>query len=144
MSDRHFDERKARLVAEIESPAPDASPKGTIDARIMPLISLLNSHADVVTTSSCSGRVSVFLEGGDAASRVSGKGEGGRWLYVSHDPLDIAGRSDSELADMMVGTVGSWNGSLVPTAGSRFVHFKFETMVSFRNTPSCSASESSP
>lgn len=95
----------------------DKSPKGSVDTQILDLIRLINSVDGWVTTSSCAGRVAVFVEGpkkelpseafengsntdeqqGIAANgreaEVSvktapgGKG-GGRWLFVSHDPLD--------------------------------------------------------
>ena len=166
-----FDARKARLLAGIADDAPDASPKGSIDVHILPLITRLNAHADVVTTSSCSGRISVFLEaakklgtdggpdpepdhdhvepaaavaGADEAAPgetpaprpnagVSGKGDGGRWLFVSHDPVDIGGASDAAITDMVMeqnsgGVHPCTNLDLGPAA--RFVHFKFETMAS--------------
>ncbi|KAG0673421.1 hypothetical protein C6P40_002948 [Pichia californica] len=59
----------------------------------------------MVTTSSCSGRVSVFVEGSkelnterdnpadlltaDEAFKIGAKGEGGHWLFVSHEKEDI-------------------------------------------------------
>ena len=39
---------------------------------------------DFFTTSSCSGRVSVFADRG--AREVERGLKGGRWVYVSHDP----------------------------------------------------------
>lgn len=78
----------------------DLSPKGSVDAGIRPLIERLNALDGVVTTSSCAGRISVFLEGekgalgegweegGGERAVPGGKGRGGRWLFVSHDPLD--------------------------------------------------------
>ena len=42
----------------------DLSPKGSIDALCIPIIKLINDNSDdMVTTSSCSGRLSVFVEG---------------------------------------------------------------------------------
>ncbi|GME78414.1 unnamed protein product [Ambrosiozyma monospora] len=61
-----FDQKKAAILSEIDltsSDHPDASPKGTIDELCIPIIKLINSHKDMFTTSSCSGRVSVFVEG---------------------------------------------------------------------------------
>lgn len=40
----------------------------------------------MVTTSSCSGRVSVFLEGVKDTTKIGSKGNEGRWLYVNHEP----------------------------------------------------------
>lgn len=61
----------------------DYSPKGSIDHEIVPLINLVNSHPELVTTSSCAGRISIFIEG--KKSRMGGKGDGGAWLYFTHD-----------------------------------------------------------
>lgn len=102
MSD--FEQKKQHILNEIELNSqdnPDASPKGTIDSLCIPLITLINGHKDMVTTSSCSGRLSVFLEGSKSIkesenSDVSGeqvkigaKGDGGHWLFVSHEKDDI-------------------------------------------------------
>ena len=43
-------------------PAGDKSRKGSVDAPIEDLIALINAQSDVYTTSSCSGRISVFAE----------------------------------------------------------------------------------
>lgn len=92
MSQDPFDQKKQVIVKELEetlSEVPDASPKGSIDELCIPIIHLINSNKDMVTTSSCSGRVSVFLEGvkskRDNEHKIGGKGEGGHWLYVTHD-----------------------------------------------------------
>jgi tRNA wybutosine-synthesizing protein 3 len=91
-----FDQKKQSITAQIEATDetnPDASPKGTLDKKLVPLIDLINDHPDMVTTSSCSGRVSVFLQGrkpvDDGRGKIGGKGDGGKWLYVTHDPDDI-------------------------------------------------------
>ncbi|GMG39335.1 unnamed protein product [Ambrosiozyma monospora] len=65
-----FDQKKAAILSEIDitsSDNPDASPKGTIDELCIPIIKLINSHKDMFTTSSCSGRISVFVEGSKKA-----------------------------------------------------------------------------
>ncbi|KAG7291595.1 hypothetical protein NEMBOFW57_001614 [Staphylotrichum longicolle] len=103
--------RKQKILSQLSVPDEeytDASPKGSVDAGIRHLIDQLNGHAGLVTTSSCAGRVSVYLEGrktpgpasmgeawsgeserasGNAASSAGGKG-GGEWLFVSHDPVE--------------------------------------------------------
>jgi tRNA wybutosine-synthesizing protein 3 len=90
-----FDQKKASIIAQIDGTDeknPDASPKGTIDEPIIPLIKLINSHSDMVTTSSCSGRVSVFLEGVKVKNdeeKLGGKGDGGKWLFITHDPNEL-------------------------------------------------------
>lgn len=88
-----FDQKKSSILAEINSTladTPDLSPKGSIDEICIPIMNLINSHPDMVTTSSCSGRVSVFLEGikdAEADSvQIGAKGNQGRWLFVSHEP----------------------------------------------------------
>lgn len=160
---RLFKTHKSRILAEIESPIPDASPKGSIDVQILPLINRLNQHDRIFTTSSCSGRVSVFFEGlkkiatttgktpvGDAVGNagIGGKGEGGKWLFVSHDPVDTERKSDCEVAEMLLGKevdevaatpdeqrlgyVGLGSGDAVGfdiSSATRFVHLKFEPMV---------------
>jgi tRNA wybutosine-synthesizing protein 3 len=106
-----FTLRKQKILSQLSVPDEeysDASPKGSVDAGIRHLIDQLNRHAGLVTTSSCAGRVSVYLEGrkttgsastdeawageserasGNAASSAGGKG-GGEWLFVSHDPVE--------------------------------------------------------
>ena len=145
-----FTKKKASILAALSQPAStyeDASPKGSVDEAVKPLIDKLNALDGIVTTSSCAGRLSVFLEGGDgdgisseARANVNyinggqeelslggddkgtvsrgadhgkerlqvvkktgnakgvnpgGKGNGGRWLYVSHSPLEIGSASPS-------------------------------------------------
>lgn len=154
-----FKSHKFRILAEIASPSPDASPKGSIDVQILPLVDQLNQHDRVFTTSSCSGRVSVFFEGqkkiatpshsernqqtpavGDPVGKagIGGKG-GGKWLFVSHDPVDVERKSDCEVAEMLLGDdeqklgyVGLGSGDAVGfdiSSATRFVHLKFEPMV---------------
>lgn len=112
-----FTNRKKLILSKLAVPTDeynDLSPKGSVDEAIRELIDEINSLEGCVTTSSCAGRVSVFLEGKksfddeEAESReqhglgmgyapdvraektagVGGKGGGGRWLYVSHDAID--------------------------------------------------------
>lgn len=86
-----FDQKKQAILQEISQNSEDnldASPKGTIDEHCIPIISLINSDPNMVTTSSCSGRVSVFLEGRKDVNdtKIIAKGNEGRWLFVTHDP----------------------------------------------------------
>ncbi|KAL2426684.1 hypothetical protein ABEF95_011744 [Exophiala dermatitidis] len=140
-----FKAKKAKilsLLGQSDEAYTDKSPKGTVDAQIRELIAEINAHDGLVTTSSCAGRVAVFVEGpkrehkpfqerdgngkppsvsnglsedsgtrtaetaaatrpansddGEATGRSTGtttaspggKG-GGRWLYVSHDPIPM-------------------------------------------------------
>ncbi|KAK6199186.1 putative trna-YW synthesizing protein [Scheffersomyces amazonensis] len=91
-----FDQKKQAILKDLalnSEDSPDASPKGTVDVKCLPIIHLINSNDHMVTTSSCSGRVSVFLEGvkevqqGD--TKIGAKGNQGRWLFVTHDPDDL-------------------------------------------------------
>lgn len=82
-----------------------------------------------------------------------GKGRGGRWLFVSHDPLDEGDLKEKEggwervlgVEDGRAGKVGKKNniddngdgcGSKLDVRRSRFVRFQFEPMVSpIHSTP---------
>lgn len=57
-----FLQRKLSILKEIDSSDPDKSRKGGLDEPIIPLVTKINESHDFVTTSSCSGRISVFLE----------------------------------------------------------------------------------
>ena len=61
----------------------DKSPKGSLDEPTAPLVHDINRHPDYVTTSSCSGRVSLFATFGDEHNR------GGRWLLVQHATVTV-------------------------------------------------------
>jgi tRNA wybutosine-synthesizing protein 3 len=61
-----FIRKKAKILSQLAVPAAeydDLSPKGSIDDGIRDLIDEINACEAFVTTSSCAGRVSVFLEG---------------------------------------------------------------------------------
>ncbi|KAG6043063.1 hypothetical protein E4U39_005055 [Claviceps sp. Clav50 group G5] len=136
-----FEAKKTRILHDLAVPEAeytDASPKGTIDTGIRDLISEINAAEGFVTTSSCAGRVSVFLEGrkvaadvhGDAGSAsqvagVGGKGAGGTWLFVSHDVVEgenwadglaLRGNAEEEEEEE-------------EEEGRRLIHFKFEPMI---------------
>jgi len=157
-----FISKKQKILSQLSLPDEqytDASPKGSVDERIRHLIDQINTHAGLVTTSSCAGRVSVYLEGpklgrrasfsdGEAiagsgivaveagrenavASSVGGKG-GGEWLFVSHDPVkNDAGEGGYERL-FGFGTAPASEQSFqdVFTPSTRLIHFKFEPMVS--------------
>lgn len=109
-----FTAKKAEILSilgQSENEYSDSSPKGSVDEQIRDLIDEINSYDGLVTTSSCAGRVAVFVEGpksrhagpdeaedGQSEGKSTGtttvtspggKG-GGRWLYVSHDPISTA------------------------------------------------------
>eukprot|EP00927_Polykrikos_kofoidii_P022780 TRINITY_DN21162_c0_g2_i1.p1 TRINITY_DN21162_c0_g2~~TRINITY_DN21162_c0_g2_i1.p1 ORF type:complete len:826 (-),score=162.82 TRINITY_DN21162_c0_g2_i1:340-2817(-) len=76
-----FLRRKAQILASL-----DRSPKGSLDAPILGLLAWVNAQASLVTTSSCSGRIAVFLGSSDPSSS-----KGGEWLLISHE---IVGSGD--------------------------------------------------
>lgn len=163
-----FSLRKVKILEQLQVPDTDytdASPKGSVDEGIKELIAEINAYDGFVTTSSCAGRVSVFLEGVKEDSGPStgpdeeqqsrapnqlassgGKGGGGKWLFVSHDPLDRSeGSSDAtskgnhwrdEFA--LPAVDGAAMASMCSiSAGSRrprLIHFKFEPMVGLAAT----------
>ncbi|KAF7550686.1 hypothetical protein G7Z17_g5536 [Cylindrodendrum hubeiense] len=137
-----FVDKKKRILDQLAVPSADyadASPKGSVDVGIRDLIDEINQAAGFVTTSSCAGRVSVFLEGrrvvdadaeDDQVAGVGGKGAGGTWLFVSHDPVPevegdadwagVLGLAESEADVQEVGEV---------VKERRLIHFKFEAMI---------------
>ncbi|KAK3336921.1 methyltransferase TYW3-domain-containing protein [Cercophora scortea] len=155
-SNETFARKKAKILSQLAVPLAeyaDASPKGSVDAGIRDLIDELNEQAGLVTTSSCAGRVSVYLEGkkekekkeeGAAsaiASAAGGKG-GGEWLFVSHDPLVVAGEDEEGGRERdwasLFGVAGGEADALVERetglvgddgAAARLIHFKFEPMI---------------
>jgi len=60
----------------------DASRKGSVDEAIRPLLALINSRADMYTTSSCAGRIVLMSE------PASGMKKDARWLYSTHSHAD--------------------------------------------------------
>ena len=155
---------KSRILSSLSldpSSYTDASPKGSVDAGIRDLIDRINTLEGVVTTSSCAGRVSVFLEGsrrvgevrdgvererrgdvgdgyeeGDGERQAAvpgGKGRGGRWLFVSHEPVSVPpGKEKDHLTRLFgLGRVGDHGAPTTSTNSSarRFVRFQFEPFV---------------
>jgi tRNA wybutosine-synthesizing protein 3 len=134
-----FTEKKTRIIQQLDVPESeynDLSPKGSIDAGIRQLIDEINAIPTLVTTSSCAGRVSVYLEGQKSSVQPSkvhdsetiassgGKG-GGKWLFVSHDPVSTHGNL-CQLLGLKDIAVAS---STALAASARLLHFKFEAMV---------------
>lgn len=134
-----FHARKTKILDELAIPDAeytDLSPKGSVDEGIRDLIRDINTLPGLVTTSSCAGRISVFLEGHKKSSHTEtepqtqfapsgGKGAG-RWLYVSHDPFVFSDQKKS-LHDQF----GLVAGDGRPLAGQtlRLVRFHFEPLV---------------
>ena len=148
-----FDAKKTKILANLSIPDDqytDASPKGSVDSGIRDLIGLINGLEGVVTTSSCAGRISVFLEGrkikttsnppdigdldgssSEAQSAVpGGKGLGGHWLFVSHDPVQVDQSLTIE-AIFRSSSLGKSDSTLpADCSRGRLVKFAFEPMVS--------------
>jgi len=58
---------------------PDRSKKGDVDKDAIPIIDAINSKDNYYTTSSCSGRISLFQEA------TTGRKDHSKWLFVKHD-----------------------------------------------------------
>jgi len=140
-----YTQKKSTILSALATPSDtyaDLSPKGSVDSGIKSLIDQINTLDGIVTTSSCAGRISVFLEGAKTkaggagqAAVPGGKGMGGRWLFVSHDAVEMPVRVDSEdrPATRLIGLEPQQHDAqsvLGPEA--RFVKFQFEPMVSLR------------
>ncbi|KAJ4410546.1 hypothetical protein N0V91_002033 [Didymella pomorum] len=142
-----FIARKQKILEQLDAPDGeyhDLSPKGSIDAPIRELIGEINGLDGIVTTSSCSGRISVFLEGRKADGNASnlpeegeesragpgGKGGGGTWLFISHEPVEVPTASSPIDFMSKFGLQKASDGELVRSdAQRRFVHLKFEPMI---------------
>uniref|UniRef100_A0A060TBG7 tRNA wybutosine-synthesizing protein 3 n=1 Tax=Blastobotrys adeninivorans TaxID=409370 RepID=A0A060TBG7_BLAAD len=120
---KEFDIYKSKILKELALNQADLSPKGNVDEPIWPLIGLINSLDHYVTTSSCSGRVSVFLEGQKTGTGLGAKGRGGKWLFVSHLPQLKVWESVMEYSHDEDGPDGD-QGQF-----DRYVLFKFEPMI---------------
>lgn len=125
--------KKTKIISQLSVPDSDyadASPKGSVDVGIRDLIEEINAVDGLVTTSSCAGRVSVYVEGrkttdGDErqVAGVGGKGAGGTWLFVSHEPVpDHDWIKELDLKERTSGHESNTE--------RRLIHFKFEPMVS--------------
>lgn len=75
-----FSAKKASILSSppFGGPGRDLSPKGSLDEPILDLIAFLNEHPNYVTTSSCSGRVSLYADTGT---------KGVDWLCVKHEEI---------------------------------------------------------
>lgn len=156
-----FESRKRKILKDLSIPDEkytDLSPKGSVDEGIRDLIHDINSLPGLVTTSSCAGRISVFLEGRKKQAQrpprptpqqqqqqrqfapSGGKGAG-RWLYVSHEPLksDNGGGQGGlhELFGIVPGDGRPPRLQGQKSYAPRLVRFQFEPMV--RSSFLCSA-----
>ncbi|PWY90512.1 hypothetical protein BO94DRAFT_545249 [Aspergillus sclerotioniger CBS 115572] len=144
-----FESRKRKILAELSIPDAeytDLSPKGSVDEGIRVLINDINTLPGLVTTSSCAGRISVFLEGRKKQHQVlsdeqqrqfvpsGGKGAG-KWLYVSHEPLKENGKMQDKERQRLHELFGMIPGDGRPPGlnkngqAPRLVRFSFEPMI---------------
>ena len=75
----YFDKSKNSVLEKLEKQ--DKSRKGYIDEEASPVVRALNKTHDFYTTSSCSGRISLFREAKNKKKYDSG------WLFVKHGPV---------------------------------------------------------
>jgi tRNA wybutosine-synthesizing protein 3 len=77
----YFDRSKRSVLEKLFKP--DKSRKGGVDEMAVPVINALNEKKDFYTTSSCSGRISLFYES------KSGKKHDSGWLFVKHNVVSL-------------------------------------------------------
>lgn len=156
-----FKAKKEAILAQLNVPEEvynDLSPKGSIDEGIRSLIHQINQLDGLVTTSSCAGRISVFMEGRrKISSGLSGDGTveekslqeqagpggkgGGSWLFVSHDPVEIPRDLPHAYFHGLFGLDVSEDRSHVnPKTSQQLIHIKFEAMVCISFEPSLAVS----
>lgn len=145
-----FESRKRQILDQLDTPDSeyhDLSPKGSVDEPIRNLIREINALEGLVTTSSCSGRISVYLEGrkttgndvngGESEQSLAGpggKGGGGAWLFISHSPVDVSRITSAPSYLSMFGLANAVTEEEdAPGIESRYIHLKFEPMVSFEH-----------
>lgn len=87
-----FYEQKLEILHNLSNNV-DFSPKGSIDAPVAELVSFINSLDGYVTTSSCSGRISIYRSNGDIL-RANNSNKGVLWLMVSHRLVAVADIQD--------------------------------------------------
>ncbi|PGH13206.1 hypothetical protein AJ79_03763 [Helicocarpus griseus UAMH5409] len=152
-----FETKKQKILQGLSVPDEeytDLSPKGSVDAGIRDLIRNINQIPGLVTTSSCAGRISVFLEGAGKKKeddpKLEGAGEGGetsahggqtqfaptggkgsgKWLFVSHEPVERdLSKEDNSLHKLFDLTPGDGKIDASHPGGLRLVRFHFEPMI---------------
>ncbi|KAI3636954.1 hypothetical protein MIR68_005221 [Amoeboaphelidium protococcarum] len=83
-----FNQRKVEILKSIDDN--DKSVKQSIDVHALPIVNLLNDMNQFVTTSSCSGRISIVAQPSDSNSSENNKmkKKASEWIYASHDLVD--------------------------------------------------------
>ncbi|KAF6168117.1 hypothetical protein GIB67_011502 [Kingdonia uniflora] len=88
-STMEFEKRKASSLVSMASTSTDKSPKGTLDAPIIPLLNSINNHPSYFTTSSCSGRISILSQPFNITTKKK-KARGGSWIFITHEPANTS------------------------------------------------------
>ncbi|KAG4304496.1 hypothetical protein PORY_002206 [Pneumocystis oryctolagi] len=123
-----FQRKKTNILNKFNTGHTDASPKGFPDEPILDLLNLINLHPELVTTSSCSGRLCVYVES-EIADNIGGKGAGGKWLMVKHEMWNESTK-DSEILKEILGEYPFVKAvDSKDSEKGRLIHFKFEPMV---------------
>ncbi|KAK6440949.1 hypothetical protein LTR95_002819 [Oleoguttula sp. CCFEE 5521] len=140
-----FTAKKAHILSQLavpDSDYSDLSPIGAVDPNIRQLVHEINELEGFVTTSSCSGRIAVYLEGSPKTSSLSteddsvtaktttgGKG-GGQWLYVSHDALTVDDLDEPNAVLALLNLPTSDSIAFPANLNStRYIHLKFEPLI---------------
>ncbi|KAK6442095.1 hypothetical protein LTR95_001682 [Oleoguttula sp. CCFEE 5521] len=140
-----FIAKKSYILSQLSVPEQDyadLSPIGAIDPNVRQLVQEINELEGFVTTSSCSGRIAVYLEGSPKSSSLSTEDEGiagktttggkgvGQWLYVSHDPVNLDDRSEDGALLRLLGLPSSHSIDFPSDPEkTRYVHLKFEPLI---------------
>ncbi|KAK4634800.1 tRNA wybutosine-synthesizing protein 3 [Fulvia fulva] len=139
-----FQDKKRRILEDLATPSEeytDLSPKGSVDEGVRELCDEINALEGYVTTSSCAGRIAVYMNGSgkdrseDGRSgrteREAGKGGkgGGEWLFVTHDAFKTDEVSGDGEVFKSFGI--EYAAPSVPTSAAhcRLVYLKFEPMI---------------
>ena len=140
-----FQDKKRKILEDLAAPAEDytdLSPKGSVDEGVRELCDEINGLDGYVTTSSCAGRIAVYLDGSgkdrgedeliESTAREAGKGGkgGGKWLFVSHEPVKTDNVSGEGEVFKMFGIQHVSPSVPASSANGRLVYLKFEPMVS--------------
>lgn len=122
--DVQFEQRKRSGIEAISVCELDKSPKGSVDLPIRDLVSLINLHRDYCTTSSCSGRISLFHTGGE---ETTAKGRG-FWFLALHRALESPTELERALATGLAANPS-------PSSITLFKHEPFVLHVLCRTVP---------
>lgn len=140
-----FEQFRADTLRHLAQNTNDKSLAGRVDPLVLPLVTAINAHAEMVTLSSCSGRLTLFHRGttsvpvgdGDATSQLAKRGALGRGtLFQTHDPILDKARVDVVVQDLMtaIDAFVQWRRGLGVSVGgaavaNELLQFKFEPMI---------------